>query len=155
VGVGSPERDRFHFVEIDAEWGHQRFICLAPKGAACRMLPVCQFAGGRCADHEGEHAEDCTESDTFADFGECIIEPWITNGEECGRGEVRIPVTTEWDGDWWLWRPAADHTARIVAALDAERDRQTADLHPAGAEYGRVRAMFARVVAVVEGVDPC
>jgi hypothetical protein len=96
----------WHYVEIDCEYGCFRFVCEAPEGSYCRMLPRCQHTGGGCVDYEGDHAIVCTEKDrVLVDTGECTIEPWIENGEECGRGSVRIPVTTEWSGDWWLWRP--------------------------------------------------
>jgi hypothetical protein len=100
------DHDRWHFVEVDCEFGGFRFICIAPEGAPCRMLPKCQHDGGGCVDYEGGHAIVCTAKDrVLIDTGECTVEAWINNGEECGRGDFQIPVTTEWNGDWWLWKP--------------------------------------------------
>lgn len=103
------EPDEFHWVEIDCDYMSTTFICEAPHGAPCRSLPSCQHAGGRCYDHEGNHADACTDR-TPVDTGECVIQPWIENGDETGRGTTRIKVTTEWDGDWYLWRPADEVT---------------------------------------------
>jgi hypothetical protein len=97
--------DQWHHVEIDCEsWsGFQRFICTAPVGAPCRSLPSCQHSGGRCEDYEGEHAHARTDR-TLVDTGECVIGEWINNSEETGRGLARIPVATEWEGDFWIWK---------------------------------------------------
>lgn len=105
------DRDRHHRVELDVEgFGSSmvRFLCDAPEGSACRMLPACQHDGG-CRDNEGHHGGDCTEADRIlVDTGECVIEPWIEDGDETGRGTITFPVTTSWDGDSWLWTPRGD-----------------------------------------------
>ncbi len=95
-------RDRWHSIEID-EYANAMFRCEAPEGSPCRCLPACQFGSGPCIDCEGGHAGDCPGDLTPLDTGECVIEPWINNYDECGRGLVRIAVTTEWTGDTWAW----------------------------------------------------
>jgi hypothetical protein len=149
--------DRWHFVEVDCEWGGFRFICEAPEGAPCRCLPSCQHAGGRCADYEGGHADACTDR-TPVDTGECVIEPWIDNGEECGRGTARIPVATEWDGDWWLWKPREVDTRQAAAdAVLAEAralccDADPSAHHAATDGHARVMGIAERLAAAVRGM---
>lgn len=105
--------DQWHYVEIDCEYGGWRsttFKCEAPEGAPCRSLPLCQHTGGRCEDYEGGHADACTDR-TPIDTGECVIGEWINNSDETGRGTARIPVATEWDGDYWTWKPRGEVAA--------------------------------------------
>lgn len=101
--------DQWHHVEIDCdEWlRFERFVCTAPVGAPCRSLPSCQHAGGRCEDYEGNHADACTDR-APVDTGGCVIGEWINNSDETGRGIARIPVATEWDGDYWIWKPRGE-----------------------------------------------
>lgn len=103
--------DQWHFVEMDCEYPSvDRFVCTAPEGAPCRSLPLCQHAGGRCEDYEGGHADACTDR-TPVDTGSCVIGEWIDNSEETGRGTARIPVATEWEGDFWIWKPRGEVVA--------------------------------------------
>lgn len=141
--------DSWHFVEVGCEWETFRFICEAPEGAPCRCLPSCQHAGGRCADYEGGHADACTDR-TPVDTGECVIEPWIDNREECGRGTARIPVVTEWDGDWWLWKPRTDATTAADTVLAAARRLCCGDNpapHHAATDAHSTRMAFAEELA--------
>ena len=103
------DADRWHSVRIDMfGLGEPLFICQAPVGAPCRSLPACQHIGGACAENDGDHSGDCPGELAPVDTGRCVVEEWINNGEETGRGSVAIPVTTQWDGNWWLWSPRAD-----------------------------------------------
>lgn len=115
------EHDRWHSVALDCESGWAKFECTAPEGAECRSLPRCQHHGGPCADYEGGHGDPNTCDLTPVDTGECVIAAWINEGDECGRGELRIPVTTEWVDDWWTWTPADTHEAYRRGQEDALR----------------------------------
>lgn len=95
--------DQWHFVDIGAEYMDVTFVCEAPVGAPCRSLPSCQHAGGRCEDYEGGHADACTDR-VLVDTGSCVIGDWIDNSDETGRGVLRVPVATEWEGDFWIWK---------------------------------------------------
>lgn len=101
------ERDRWHTVEIDLEYGSPTFRCSAPVGSNCRSLPACQHTGA-CRENEGGHTGGCLPEDQIpVDTGACVIGVWIDNTEECGRGAITFPVETEWDDDFWVWRAIA------------------------------------------------
>lgn len=104
--------DEYHFIELDLADGiSAEFKCTAPEGAECRKIPQC-FRDDTCNGADGYHNEDCPGIDgnpVIVEVNYCNVSEWINNSDVnwTGSGTVTLPVTTEWDGDDWIWRAAS------------------------------------------------
>lgn len=128
--------DEFHYVEIELDPGYGmgvRFICEAPEGSPCRMVPSCFLPGGTCAENEGYHLIEmlgdslvrCAGREDRVDGGECCAKSWIDiEPDIMGQGTIKLPVTTEWTGDDWTFilpelenLTVKSHTNQIVRRI--------------------------------------
>lgn len=114
----------YHFVQIDLEdnfpGDRVTLICKAPADAMCHAVWDCQCEGwcfSGVEDGKPWHdPRDFSEADSGNrhvgrfDTSECNLRDWAENSDECLRGEVVLPVTAEWHGDYVLFHAVTEET---------------------------------------------
>lgn len=119
-----------HFVTIDLELNfiadRPNLICKAPADAMCHAVYTCGceswFEGG-VEDGKPWHAPgDYSEPEYGRHVGvfdptECNLRDWAENSDECLRGTVTLPVTAEWEGDYYTFH-AVDEAPTPAGLFD-------------------------------------